>query len=223
MSKPNVIKGYHYTRSLEKIMKEGLVPKTSLVADILPHDFRDFLIWADIEEDWRSFLSMPKDAYFDVTKGLLEPRPDSWYRSEEYPGLWGKLMRAFFPCDYPSADFITPANYSDADLYVLEISLTDKDSAWVVEEGYSRAIHDYKLPVDLQPGFLRNPTIENKRIRANQIREFVMKYYESRISIFEYTENYNLPLLTVGNIISPERLKVHSVIKGKDIPEISHG
>ena len=204
-------------------MNEGLIPRTSLVRDILPNDFEYFIASADIEEDWRGFLSIPKPAYTCVTKGLLEPRPDSWTNNLEYSGLWGRLMCDFFPCDYPSMDFPTPARYWDEELYLLELDLTEEDSAWVLEESYSRAIHEYKLPVDLQPGFLNTPTKENKRIRANQIREFAMKYYNSRIPLFEYSGNYNLPLLAVGNKISSERLKVHSVILAKDIPEISHG
>src|SRR3989344_4417455 len=219
MSNSEVIKGYHYTRHHNQILREGLAPRTNLVRDILPYDFKNFLFAADIEEDMLSFLSMPKDSYSYVTKGLLEPKPDSWANNQEYPNLWKKLMSGLFPF-YPEQDWQWAYYPPDYELTLLEFDLTPQDDAFVFEEGHSRKIHDFKLPIDLE-GFDRK-NIDHLRRRSEEIRNQVRKYYESKISWFQYKGDYKIPLLVLGNTITSKRLKIHSITLLKDIPGMEY-
>lgn len=126
---------------------------------------------------------LPKKAHESAIESLLESEPDSWMRNKDFPSLWKYLMH-----DICKEDKVI----------LLSFELNKNDKAYVVERAHiEREL--YKESKGLG------------KITKGSLNQASKKYWESRIPIFDYKRNYELPQLTIWSGIEFERLKIEWV------------
>ncbi|MBU0667110.1 MAG: hypothetical protein ABIC91_03310 [Nanoarchaeota archaeon] len=123
---------------------------------------------------------LPDESHEGVIEGLLEPEPNSWLENSEFSYLWNSLMHDI--C-------------REKEVLLLSFQLKPKDKAYIVE----RAHVERELYKESK-GF----GISTKQ----SMNDAFKKYWESRVPVFEYKQNYNLSQLTIWSGIEFNRLNV---------------
>lgn len=132
--------------------------------------------------------NLPSKAYNGIIEGLLEPEPESWIKNPEFPNLWNYLMHDICRKDK---------------VMLLSFDILPKDEAYVVERAY------------VERELYREAKGRGKMTRETRNEAF-MKYWNSRINIFEYITknknvmkiNYAVPQLAIWSGIEFERLNI---------------
>lgn len=124
---------------------------------------------------------LPEEAYDAVVEALLEPDPPSWRESQEFLTLWKYLMHDI-------------SLQSSGEVTLLSFPLEPRDRAYIVERAHVERV----LGQD-RPG--HDPTRE-------AMDDAYRRYWESRVSVFDYNGGYSLPQLTLWSPIEVDRLSV---------------
>ncbi len=123
---------------------------------------------------------LPSEAHDGIIEGLLKIEPKSWLSNPEFPHLWEYLMHDI--C-------------REKEVMLLSFELNGKDKAYVIDRAH------IERELYRESKGLGSPTRES-RYEASR------KYWESRVPVFEYDENYSVPQLAIWSGIEFERLKV---------------
>lgn len=135
---------------------------------------------------------LPKEAYEEVVEGLLSPKPLSWIKNSNFPVTWESLMH----------DICFKSSVA-----LLSFDLTRKDKAYVVDRAH------FERELYREEAGLGKPTTES-------MNEAVKKLWESRVPVFDYSQdkmNYSLPQLAIWSPISCRRLNLEWVAKTHDV------
>jgi len=128
----------------------------------------------------RGSYNLPEEAHDGIIEALLEPEPESWLHNPEFPGLWWYLMHDL---------------RKESELVLLSFEIKPKDDAYVVERAH-----------------MENELYREGKNRGKSTRRTMnlacKKYWESRIPVFEYEDNYKLPQLAIWSTIEFDRLNV---------------
>lgn len=131
--------------------------------------------------------NLPREAYEGVIEGLLEPEPQSWIDNDKFPALWRCLIHDICRED---------------EIMLLSFELDPKDKAYVVD----RAEMEKAL-------YIKH--FQGREATRAEIDEACRRYFESRVSVFNYDSGYEVPQLSIWSGIELDRLKVEW-IKGHD-------
>jgi hypothetical protein len=124
--------------------------------------------------------NLPDEAFKGTIQGLLEPEPESWLNNPEFPALWLYLMH----------DICLENN-----VMLLSFQILPTDKAYIVE----RAHIERELYREMREG----------RTSTNKEKERAyLKYWKSRVPVFEYKGNYSVPQLTIWSKIEFDRLNI---------------
>lgn len=124
--------------------------------------------------------NLPEEAYEGTVRGILKPEPKSWTENPKYPNLWRYLIG-----DLLSKD----------ESMLLSFDVLKSDKAYMVERAH------------VENELYKESKGKGKSTRET-LHEAYKKYWESRIPIFEYDEDFSVPEINIWNTISFDRLKV---------------
>lgn len=133
--------------------------------------------------------NLPNRAYDGVIEGLLEPEPKPWTQNSEFPALWGYLMHDI--CRRHK-------------VILLSFEIMPQDKAYVVERAYV----EQELYREFKTG--KAPT---KKQKDNAY----LKYWNSRVPVFQYKGTYNVPQLAIWSTITCDRLKIEWTKPTEDV------
>ena len=133
--------------------------------------------------------NLPDEAFDGVVQALLEPEPKSWTENSEFPRLWGYLMHDICRRDK---------------VILLSFEIMPQDKAYVVERAY--------IEQELYREFKTGKAPTNR-----QNDNAYLKYWNSRVLVFQYRGNYKLPQLAIWTTITCDRIKIEWVKQTEDI------
>lgn len=123
---------------------------------------------------------LPEEAHNGVIEGLLEPEPKSWLENPEFPNFWRYFMHDI--C-------------RDEEIVLLSFELKPQDKAYVVDRTH------------VERELYRESKGQGESTKETRNEAF-KKYWESRVSVFEYNKSYSAPQLAIWSGIEFDRLKV---------------
>jgi hypothetical protein len=132
---------------------------------------------------------LPDTAHDGVIEGLLEPAPISWRRSVRFPDLWSYLFHDICRRHYVA---------------LLSFELKPTDAAFVVDRTHVEQ-ELYREFYGFGKSTLETATSAYRR------------YFESRIPIFDYKGDYELPQLAIWSPISFNRHRLEWVKFSDDV------
>lgn len=218
--------GYHYTSGWlykKRIIKEGLIPKTNLLLEMLPLELpplleKEFAIkplrkrfrtaQERYQEIIKDFLALERKEYVMVTKGLLEPRPKEWEENHEfntkYNTLFNNLLESVIGFNPLMDDYIP----NDYELALLSFPITSKTKAYVVDDAHIfriRQINPQAKIID----------------KLNIIKRQVMRYTDTKIPVFEYkTGQHSIPVLCIEDAINSKDIKIEWIKPAREIKDL---
>ncbi len=125
-------------------------------------------------------------------EGLLEPEPTSWLNNPEFPHLWRYLMSDI--CNMKDND----------EVILLSFELKVEDQAYIVDRAH------------IERELYRESKSQEKTT-TEMMNEAFKKYWESRVSVFEYDGNYSAPQLAIWSGVEFDRLKVEWIKPSKEV------
>ena len=126
---------------------------------------------------------LPDKAYDGVVEGLLEPEPKSWLANPEFPYLWNALMHDICKRDK---------------VMLLSFQILPEYEAYIVERTH------------IERELYREAKGQEKSTRQT-MNDAYRRYWESRVSVFDYDGSYSLPQLTMWAPVPTEKLNVEWV------------
>jgi len=132
---------------------------------------------------------LPDEAHNGVVEGLLEPEPKSWTENPEFPGLWRYLMHDI--C-------------RQTEIVFLSFELKSTDLAYIVDRAHVERV-------------LYRKSENEKAPTKKRMNKAFKKYWESRVSAFEYDKNYSAPQLAIWSGIEFDRLNVEWIKPSREV------
>ncbi len=139
--------------------------------------------------------------YDGVSHALLEAEPNSWMKNPKFPNAWKNLMEGIGLARRGQA----LENYA-----LLKIHLTPLDTADVVDRKYLEPLLNMKAD-DI----------------TDELRQESWKqYWQSKVPLFEYNGNFEIPAVLIWNTITPDKIEVIdyaeiiNVMSDKDLQEL---